>query len=247
MGGPSQQDRWHYLAITVGVAAVWVVLFNACGHYAAGLSTFDPTTAWDRALPFVPEFVWAYQLVYLSPLLPWVLGRDWHRFNQALVAFIFANLSAFIVYLLFPLAFPIPELGGSVSERLLQADNDLDFRPGANKLPSQHVATAVIVYFACVTERSARWERLAWLSWPLLIAVSTLMVRKHVLIDVVAGLVWGLATWQFAVSAYARLVPAGTAPREALWRVLMGTARLHLVLLAASAIIVVIQLTTGAR
>ena len=55
-------------------------------------------------------------------------------------------------YLALPIAFPRPELGSSLAERVLAVEYAADFRPGANKLPSLHVTFA---WLASVRRRVA--------------------------------------------------------------------------------------------
>ena len=137
--------RGNRAAVLVVAYGAWIVAFEAVGRYAATLRTVDLTTPWDAAIPLIPAFVWAYELCYLLPFLPLLVLQDWRRFDVALTAMVIANLTAFAVYLLVPESFPRPALGSTLSERVLALEYAMDFSPGANNLPSMHVAASWIV------------------------------------------------------------------------------------------------------
>jgi membrane-associated phospholipid phosphatase len=207
------RERKYYLKVSLICYLIWIVLFEAVGHYAATMPTRDLTTFIDRQIPLIPEFVWPYELCYVFPFLLLVLVQDWHRFNRALLGMSLASLSAFLVYLTLPIAFPRPELGQTLSERMLAFEYRVDFQPGANKLPSLHVATAWLVYLACRRQRLNRYGDALLFSLAVLISVSTLFVKQHVVVDVVAGVVWGVAAWHVATWFYPRMIDtASTAP-----------------------------------
>ncbi len=216
------QERKHYIKITLLVYGIWIVVFEAVGRYAATLPTRDLTTFLDRLIPLVPEFIWPYELCYVFPFLPLFAIKDFHRFNRTLLSIIFANISAFIVYLTFPIAFPRPELGQSLSERILYLEYAGDFYPGANKLPSLHVTFAWLVYFACRKQRLSKAGDAIVLLTAILITLSTLFVKQHIILDVVAGILWAFAAWGSANYLYPFLVepqaPAPVALKEMLKR-----------------------------
>jgi hypothetical protein len=217
---PRAYFRWHYAKVLLVAYALWFAAFQVVGRWAATLPTIDPTTSWDRAIPVVPAFVWPYELCYLFPFASILVLRDWHRFNVAVVAILLANLTAFAVYLLVPVAFPRPELGGSLAEKILAMEYAADFHPGANKLPSMHVALSWIMGVAMLRQAPGRLADPLIALTVLAITASTLFVKQHILVDVAAGVAWGLgATW-IARKLYPRLVDPEASPDEALWQAL---------------------------
>jgi hypothetical protein len=106
---PARQDRsqrvrhaLHYAKVMFVAYVVWLGAFEIVGHYAATLHTVDLTSAWDRATPLIPAFVWPYEACYLLPVVSLFVIKDWRRFKVALVALLIANVTAFVVYLLVP-------------------------------------------------------------------------------------------------------------------------------------------------
>lgn len=234
-----KSEQKYYLKVSLLCYLSWIVLFEAVGHYAATLPTRDLTTFIDRLIPLIPAFVWPYQLCYVTPFLLLVLIRDWHRFNRALLGLMLASLSAFLVYLTFPIAFPRPELGSTLSEWMLALEYRFDFQPGANKLPSLHVATVWIVYLACRRQRLNRHGDALLFVLAMLISVSTLFVKQHLVADVVAGVVWGIAAWGGATWYYPRMIDAASTAPVALKQAAKKMAAAFLVLGVGVALLVV--------
>lgn len=196
--------RRRYVVVLLGAYLVWLLCYELVGHLAARLPTHDLTTAWDRAVPLWPPAVWIYESCYLLPLVPVLLARDWHRINIWLLACLLANLSAFVVYFALPVAFPRPALGDSWAERVIAWEYAIDFEPGANNLPSMHVALSWLAAFACAGQGRSRWLVGALMLLAALISLSTMLVKQHLIYDVVSGVVWALASWHIAAALYQR-------------------------------------------
>lgn len=210
-----EQERIYYIKVSLLAYLIWIIVFEAIGFYAVALPTKDVTLPLDRHIPLISGFIWPYLLCYVFPFLPLVVVKDWHRFNKAFLAILLANAAAFLVYLLLPIAFPRPNLGSSLSDRALALQFQYDFKPGANKLPSLHVTYAWIVYLVCRKQGLSRFrEGLIFLT-AMLISVSTLFVKQHVLLDVLTGAAWAFAAWFAAGLLYPRLAAPGTGPSEA--------------------------------
>jgi membrane-associated phospholipid phosphatase len=198
------RERLFFFKVSVAFYAVWILSYEIVGTYAARLPTIDLTSVLDKRIPLIALFVWPYELFYIFPLLPLFVIKDWHRFNRALLAVIIANLLAFIVYVTLPVAFQKPELGQGLSERLLAWEYAVDFKPGANYLPSLHVALAWIVFFACRGQRLSRIGESIILVIAVLITVSTFFVKQHLIADAVTGFLWAGGAWGMAKLLYPR-------------------------------------------
>ena len=217
-GGPNL--RWLYTKVMLVSYALWFASFELVGRYAATLHTTDLTSSWDRAIPVVPAFGWPYEALYVLPVLALFVIHDWHRFDVALGALFLANVTAFAVYVSVPIAFPHPVLGTSLAERVLAFEYAADFHPGANKLPSMHVAMSWII--VCAMWRQSRPRVDAVIAVLLgLITVAPLFVKQHLIIDVVLGVPWGLGSYWTVGRLYRRFVQTEEPARAALARLLV--------------------------
>ncbi len=215
-----ESERVFYIRVIFIVYLVWLALFEAVGWHAVKLPTYDVASFIDRQIPLIPQFVWPYLLCYIFPFWPLLVVKDWHRFNRTLLSVILANLSAFLLYLVFPIAFSRPGLGQSLSEQLLSLLYRIDFHPGANKLPSLHVAFTWIIYLACRGQRLNKFGDTIVFSLAILITFSALFVKQYVVADVLLGFVWALGAWFLAGKFYWSMIDSDIDPRFGLKRMM---------------------------
>ena len=213
-------EREFYIIVSLLVFLVWLILFELVGRYAAKLPTHDITSFIDKQIPLVPQFIWPYMLCYIFPFLPLFVVEDYHRLNLTLLSIILANFSAFILYFIFPIAFPRPVLGQTLSEHLLSFLYKVDFHPGANKLPSLHVTFTWIAYFACRGQRLNKLGDTIVFSLAGLVTLSTLFVKQHVIADVIVGICWAFTAWLLAGNLYKLLIDQEIDPRAGLKQIM---------------------------
>jgi membrane-associated phospholipid phosphatase len=216
----ARSDRRYYIRVALIVYAIWAVFYEAVGRLAATLPTLDWTTNLDRAIPLTPSFVWIYSFCYIFPFVPLLVIRNWHRFNRGIIAIVLANVPAFIVFLIFPVAMPRAELGATASERLLALIYAGDFHPAVTSFPSLHVIFAWLIFCMC---RGGRWGRVgdaATFAVAAGITISTMFVKQHIILDAATGVVWAIASWKIAGILYRKLTDPAAEPRAALRQVL---------------------------
>jgi len=217
--------RKRYALVVLAGYLIWTLSYELVGLLAARLPTVDLTTALDRAIPLWPPAVWAYEACYLLPFVPVLIARDWHRVNVWLLSCLVANLSAFFVYFAVPVAFPRPALGSSLAERVIALEYELDFHPGANNLPSMHVALSVLALFAC-NQQGLRRPALALLTLLVIaIALSTLLVKQHLALDAATGSMWAILSWKLVSRHYYGRLKADDSPWIGLRRALPSRGR----------------------
>lgn len=150
----------------------------------SGAGVMDVATPVDAWLPLVPEFIVFYMLGYLFVLVPCLLVRDRTAFYAATVAFCLMLAVAFLFFRYLPVQMhKTYALGDDWFSRLayFQQSKDTSY----NNFPSLHVGLNVYAYalIAWQSRRVPAW----WLPWPVLIVFSTLLVKQHLLADVLGG------------------------------------------------------------
>lgn len=139
----------------------------------------------DRWIPFVPVFVFGYVLVYFTPGLSAFFIADRAEIYRTSLAFGLNAVICFSIFAIFPVeyprVFPVPE---GLSGRILAFVHVLD-RP-VNCFPSHHIATSFTAYFA-VRRQDRRWGAIFGIA-AVLVAVSTLLVKQHYVVDVPGGI-----------------------------------------------------------
>ena len=177
----------------LGMAAFFAVYFRLLRHPLHPLITI-PLTALDRLIPFQPGAVYLYLSLWLYvSLAPALLADRLELVSYVLAAAALSGIG-FAVFLFWPTAVPRPgvEWPQSSAFAFLKSVD-----ASGNACPSMHVAFAV---FTAVWFEHLLWQMGAglpvrmcnWL-WCLGILYSTVAIRQHVVIDVLAGAALGAA------------------------------------------------------
>jgi len=172
---------------------VFCVTYLPINAFTEGRVTHTLFLPGERAIPLVPGFEFAYLLGYVLPLVVVWRRPDAARLMRLTRAFGVTLAGAYTTYLLYPVYLPRPELfGPSLATRLLALEY-LD-KP-YNHFPSLHVALAILVALGCSDDRHMRW----WLPAVVAImAVSTIFVKQHYILDVLAAAVLAPLAWRLA-------------------------------------------------
>jgi membrane-associated phospholipid phosphatase len=145
----------------------------------------------DQQIPFIPEFIWIYHS--LAPVLIitmiWMVKTRQNFFNM-FWACIAASIIMNVFYIMMPCFHPRIALEAStLSEILVQATRYID--DAHNTLPSGHVTFAwltLLAFINCSNFTSSRFLRFFYISWTVLISVSTLALKQHYVVDVASGI-----------------------------------------------------------
>jgi membrane-associated phospholipid phosphatase len=198
---PTPADQWSrplprlkYFGWFVVQYLVWLGLYLGVNHATAGRSVAQPLLPFESRIPLV---VWAYPFyaaVYPEILLPLFLARTRRAYIRTQLAVALASVIAFAVFLLAPMAYPRPtvELSGPLSY-LLALEYAVD-GPRCT-FPSLHVAIAWIFYLGL--REAPRW-RVALFLLALGVTVSTVLVKQHFVVDLVAGGALAAVAWALA-------------------------------------------------
>lgn len=187
--------------ITAFIAVFFVAYFRLLQH-PTSLATVMPLTALDALIPFQPAMLVAYvSLWFYVGIAPGLLPTLRQLRSYALWA---AGLGAtgLGIFLCWPTVVPpqTAELAGGSALRLLRGMD-----AAGNACPSMHVAFALFsaawidqILKASAAPLTLRGINLAWV---LAIVWSTVAIRQHVVLDVLAGALLGAS---FAVVSLRR-------------------------------------------
>lgn len=187
-----QRLNSHFLGrilTTLVVGGGTMVIYWALNDHLS--PRYDLSTPLDRAIPFLPWTIVIYFSFYLLLLVAaWVSEAE--EFVRLFVALLAANLCCYLGFVAFTAHYPRPALAEITPLwRPVYANMYGSDAPG-NTFPSIHVASTMIVGL-----RLGR-RHLGWMIWAVAIAVSTLTVKQHFLVDVVAGVGVAAAALKFS-------------------------------------------------
>src|SRR5215472_271858 len=157
------------LALIVSVPYFWLErhVFFSLNHV--------PASALDRWVPFLPGAAWVYLSLYLQLSLPLFLCGRGALLRQMVFGFVWTCVVSNVVFFFWPTTIAVSTASPSnlAMRLILFADSS------GNALPSLHASLAI--YCALCSNRllKGRGLRTALWVWTLLIMISTLLVKRH--------------------------------------------------------------------
>jgi len=148
---------------------------------------FDVSMGFESAIPFVPEFIFGYCLVFLSVFLAYLVIDDMDVWMRGIRAFAIATTLAYIFYLAFPVRMDLRPAFVEGHGFVAWATGtyfkvDLPY----NCLPSLHVTyPALVTMLVWPCHSRLRW---LFLAMALTVSVSVILVKQHYIADVIAGI-----------------------------------------------------------
>jgi membrane-associated phospholipid phosphatase len=207
---PDRGHLGHFLLLALAVG-LWFELIYGGADWVTGRHTYRVRLHLDAEvrIPFVPASVLGYLSTYLLLAAPPFVLRS-RRELQALAATLLAViLAAGVCFLIVPAEPAFPPLGESgVWDGLVRFAKWV--ARTHNYAPSLHVALSVVCVAVYARHAGRVGRVLLWL-WAAGIAASTLLLHQHYLVDVVTGLLLGLAGVRWVYSRWAAPERGGTA------------------------------------
>lgn len=183
-------EKW---AIFFGLATLLLAPYFAIQYHEIFSVRTMPVLALDRLLPLVQPAVYIYLSAYLLSLLPLLLVRDAQTMRRMAFGFGWIACVSSVLFFFWPTAIQPLLASNDASNPLLRWVLAVDST--RNACPSLHVSLAI--YSALCSERllRARWQRAAVWTWAAAILVSTLLAKKHLALDLLAGAALGWAAY----------------------------------------------------
>lgn len=159
---------------------------------------YDGAIWLDELLPLIPFFIVFYMLGYLFVFSPCFTFKSKVDFYWGTAIFFLILSISFIIFKNFPIVMEKSIATGSDGlSRLTQFQQQTDTK--FNNFPSLHVSLNLFA-FLIFTHNAKRWF---WptLPVPMLIIASTLLVKQHLIIDVVGGIIIALLAYKLFKTA----------------------------------------------
>ncbi|MBS6954551.1 MAG: phosphatase PAP2 family protein [Enterocloster asparagiformis] len=161
-------------------------VYGGAQFLASGLPRHDIASALDNQLPFIPQFLVIYVGCYLFWIVNYILIA--RQDKQECYQFFTADFISRIICLIFFLAFPTTNIRPDVSgpgfwNHAMRILYTLD--PPLNLFPSVHCLVSWFCYIGIRRNQAIPlWYRRCSCVSAILVFVSTLAVKQHVLIDI---------------------------------------------------------------
>jgi membrane-associated phospholipid phosphatase len=189
----TRRQRIKYLFIFILVYAVWGIVYSLIGQVTSGWNLHDLSVSLDNKIPFIPSFEYLYFLCYIIPFTPLLVINDTSKMNALIWAFVFMNLAAFLIFLIYPVVVPRPEMlnENTITYFLINLQHSLD-KP-VNNFPSLHAANALLIYLLC--RNYYKWLDVLLILVATGIGISALFIKQHYLLDILTGYLLALLVY----------------------------------------------------
>ena len=206
----SSSRLWSTTAWIVGLLCAMLFGYHGVARATNPVRVVSLMTPLDAAIPFVPQSIFAYSLVYCCALYPLFVVRHWALFDALVRAYAWLLGLSFAIFLAFPVSsaplrpdfatLDLATFSGWGTRLTYHVD------PPTNCFPSMHLSFAVLAMLSAWTIRPA-WGQFA-LPMVLGIAVSICTMKQHYVADGVGALVLAVPLWRrYLVRAAATIGP----------------------------------------
>lgn len=149
----------------------------------------------DNKIPFISQFIFAYISWYVMLfLVPYIFYKTNPKsFNKYYITTFLCITIGLFIYFFYPTTMYRANIEfKSISEYLVNIIYKMD-TPVLNCFPSMHCVISFIFIYVSLTEKNLNIKYKVLLTiWSLLVIVSTLLVKQHVLVDVISAFILSL-------------------------------------------------------
>ena len=178
------------------ISIIALMLIQAIFYWGVKLLQVDYhyiNAAIDSKIPFIPQFVFVYDMFYPAVLLTmyYIYCKDRKNYYKGVIAGILGYLVCDIIFICYPTIMNRPVVDynsldwftGLVLKITYAADT-----PALNCCPSIHCLFCYQAIFSLCISKKIKWKiKLPVSAFLFLIVLTTMFVKQHVLIDVITG------------------------------------------------------------
>lgn len=188
-----------------GYAIKWLLLvltYNNLVYFGSRLLTngrihYDISIGLDNKIPFLPWMMVFYWSCYLFWGINYILSvrEDEDTARRFALSDMLGKTVCLIFYIALPTTMQRPEVSGNgVWESIIRLLYEVD--AADNLFPSIHCFVSWMSYLGIrKTGRIPKWYKIFSLVYALLVCLSTVTVKQHVILDVFAGVLLAEATY----------------------------------------------------
>ncbi len=178
----------HYfkrIIIVLSIYLLHTILYNFVSIHHVN-DNYHLLTDLDTIFPFVPEMVYIYMSFYVVILISVFFLKTDGAFYRIILSIIGTLLITYPLFYLFPAYYPAPSFEtDTFTTQFLKWCHEADV-PN-NTFPSLHVSLSFTIALGINHYRKTIGK--VYIIWAIMIGLSTIMIRKHFLIDALGGIV----------------------------------------------------------
>ena len=182
---------YAYIPLAAMLVFNWLVYFGT-RYFTTDMKHYSMYTALDSIIPFVPAFISVYILAYVQ----WILGygliarENKHVFSWIVTGEIIAKAMALVCFVTVPTTITRPEVSDTGLWNVLTNYVYSSDAPD-NLFPSVHCLESWVCFRGAMhLKKPGKWYKYASLLFTLLVFASTVLVKQHVVLDIVGAVVF---------------------------------------------------------
>ncbi|MDC9597502.1 phosphatase PAP2 family protein [Xenorhabdus anantnagensis] len=185
MNWRTERLGYRLLCCLLGWGTVFIVYYFTANYYLNEQVTILRLSAIDEWIVFSSNGIWFYLSFFLLIPLAYLFS-PLSRVRWLMLAMQGCALFSGLIYLLYPTTLDYPQItGDKFVDQLLNHVVAID--SSQNCLPSLHASLTALSVYALWQGKQKSW-RLLWLTWGVSICFSIIQLRRHLFIDLMAGL-----------------------------------------------------------
>ncbi len=172
--------------LLVLVVLIWILCYFSINVYTEGRETHILALPFEDKIPFIPHFIIFYFSTYVLAIFPYFFVKNIIDYRNTVLAYLVIIFISSIVYLIYPVETIRPDFVADNIFLKMVATLYAIAKP-YNLFPSMHVSLSTLATIACFRYN----KRLGYflIFWLVMIILSTLFVKQHYMVDLMAALV----------------------------------------------------------
>lgn len=182
------------------VGIIFLLLFDSTLYFISKLIQTKPnllTSTLDNKLPFIESFIYIYASWYLLLIIvPIILYcKDKNKYYQYFTATILAVIISNIIFIIYPTTVIRPTIqSNNITNYLINLIYQID-TPAINCFPSLHCLISFLFIYSIKNEKINKILKIAITILSILVILSTVLIKQHIIIDVISGFILSIIVW----------------------------------------------------
>ena len=178
------------------ITALGLLTFSAFFYFFVKLFEGEPTligSSLDNYIPFLPIFIYIYNIWYPFNILSlyFIFKDNVNIYIKTIISLVFCFIISNSIFIIYPTTVNRPVINSynNLTEFITYITFKID-TPATRCFPSNHCILCFIIIFSVLAIKNmTKWKKRIIVTTNILIVLSTLFVKQHVVYDIIGSLV----------------------------------------------------------
>ncbi|MDD2409937.1 MAG: phosphatase PAP2 family protein [Bacilli bacterium] len=178
------------------ITALGLLTFSAFFYFFVKLFEGEPTligSSLDNYIPFLPILIYIYNIWYPFNILSlyFIFKDNVNIYIKTIISLVFCFIISNSIFIIYPTTVNRPVINSynNLTEFITYITFKID-TPATRCFPSNHCILCFIIIFSVLAIKNmTKWKKRIIVTTNILIVLSTLFVKQHVVYDIIGSLV----------------------------------------------------------